>query len=435
MLLRMGFSNFKSFFEYQELSLVASEALKDTRSFMMPAGETTFKALPCTAIYGANASGKSNALEALHYFKWFVGNSQSANSERRGIVRPYFRLSPEGKSAPTTIDVDFVMDNTHYHYGFSINDEIIEQEWLYQFNYGKKRSRVVLMHRFRTDESTDTSEYAFSKTLKGKHRSIIDLTRDNALFLSSAAQNNHALFSKIFEYFKKGYKFRFQNNINEPMIAKRIEDDALRQKVRDIIATFDTGVKEIRTQQRKVDGKEIEIIKAINSVFEANDIANRRNIEEIVADSREVRFVHESSDGSEILFKLQDESLGTQSMLGLMSLVILTLESGGVLFIDEIETSLHTLVTREIVTLFNNEEANPNGAQLIFSTHETNLLCCGVLRRDQIWFSERCADSSTEIYPLTDFKIRKESDVENGYLEGRFGAIPFMGDINEALGI
>jgi AAA15 family ATPase/GTPase len=432
MLLRFGFSNFKSFSEYQEFSLIAADALKDNRSFKLAAGNSGHNVLPCVVFYGANASGKSNTLEAFYFFQRFISASHTSNSRKRGIGRPYFKLSSKFKTEPTTMDADFIINGTHFHYGFSIDNQLVREEWLYQFNYGIKKSRVVLLHR-QYDEETSETNFSFSKTLKGKNKSISELTRDNALFLATAAQNNHAQLSEIYAYINNAFNFRFKNENSEYHIAEKIDSDSLHEKIRDIISTFDTGVVEIQTSARIPSKQEEQIFNKL--ALSLTDENTSLDLREYIKNQKQLDIIHQSSEGERVVFKFSEESLGTQSMFGLMTLVVSTLESGGILFIDEMEMSLHTLVTQEIVSLFNSKESNPLGAQLLFSTHETNLLCCNILRRDQIWFTERRKDNSTELYPLTNFTIRMDSDIESGYLEGRFGAIPFMGDINKALGI
>jgi AAA15 family ATPase/GTPase len=423
MLIRFGCSNYKSIFAYQELIFTAS-TLKDSQSDLIENTGVPEHILPCIALYGANASGKTNMIKALQFFSHFIRTSYR-EAAPHGINRPIFKLNQAAKIQASEFDIDFIFGNKHYHYGYKINDEVVLEEWLFSYAYENRKSRTVLFHR----SIEEVTEYKFSKHLKGENRVIAKLTRANSLYLSTAAQSNHDLLSEIYNYFRSNFLYRFNQLLESPIVATRLKEYGTIEQVNNFLKNSGTGIQGIELKIKERDGDELKILDKFQEIFKdtLGDISKDLDFK----NSDAIELAHKDQSGVLIPFDLEDESLGTKAMIALLAPVFKVLNIGGIFVVDEIESSLHVLLTIQVVKLFSHKETNPKGAQLIFTTHETNILCSNILRRDQIWFSEKNFEGETIIAPLTDYELRATDNFQKGYLEGRFGAIPFLGDIQK----
>lgn len=410
MLLRFAVSNYRSFDSEQELSMVAS-SLRDTASAAIEVPNAKMGALRVAAIYGANASGKSNVLRALHFVCSAVENSQVSWKPQQRIQRHPFRMRPARSEEPSTFRVDFVVGGTRYEYKFTVGYERVVAESLH--SYPEARARLIFRR------SGDT--FTFGKFTTGPNQLIASLTRSNSLFLSAAAQNNHEMLLPVYNWFAE---LRFvsgpRGEPNGDTFA--ICEDASRKPLLErFLAAADFGLEGVDFKEREVPEETKRFFSAVATALP--DTAEKIQPPERIID---VTFLHRCENGESVRFSPPDESSGTLAYFGLLGPVIETLEQGGVLCVDEIEKSLHPLLALEIVRIFNDRERNPKGAQLIFNTHDTNLLDADVLRRDQVWFTEKDPCGATHLYPLTDFKPRREENLERGYLQGRYGAVPFL---------
>ena len=426
MIIRFGCANYKSIFTYQQLLLTASK-LKDSQSETIDCKALPEQLLPSVALYGANGSGKTNMIEALRFLVKFI--LDSFKNDTTGISRPAFKLVSDAHQNASEFDVDFIFGDQHYHYGFKINDDEILEEWLYAFAYEQRKARTVLFHR----NKQEANEYKFSPSLKGENKVIAKLTRANSLFLSSAAQNNHDLLGNIYDYFKTQFSFRFETETNPDLIARHLKRFGNIQQVDNFLNHADLGIEsmELQTKLREDDDQDYKMIIALTDIFNVN--AKQSIDAEDFKEHHSVKLYHKDQNGNLISFGLEEESLGTRVMIGLLMRVFNLLKKGGVFIVDELESSMHPLLSIQLIRLFNQEKTNPKFAQLIFTTHDTNLLASNVFRRDQIWFSEKTQSGETMISPLSDYNLRKTDNIRNGYLEGRFGAIPFLGDLENLL--
>ncbi len=412
MLLRFSVSNYRSFDSEQELSLVAS-SLKDGESAVHAIPKAKLGALRVAAIYGANASGKSNVLRALSFVCDVVENSHAGWKPQKKIPRQAFKMRPGRTGEPTAFRVDFVVDDVRHEYKFSVESERVVEESLHSFPEVRPR----LMFR----RSGDT--FTFGKHLAGPNQLIGSLTRSNSLFLSAAAQNNHEALLPIYNWFAGAFRFEFGPREGPNDATLEICADASRKpRLERLLAAADLGLTGIDFKERELSAETRQMFAALAKAMPP-EAAEQVQIPDRVPD---VSFLHRCEDGESVRFGPGDESTGTLAYFGLLGPVIDALESGGVLCVDELEKSLHPLLALEIVRIFNDKARNPNGAQLIFNTHDTNLLDAEMLRRDQIWFTEKDRCGATHLYPLTDFKPRREENLERGYLQGRYGAVPFI---------
>ena len=414
MLLRFGVSNHLSIRDFQEQSFVAS-SLKDRDEGLIPC-TTAPKGtvVPAAVIYGANASGKSNLMDAMETLRQMVLFSQTQGEPGGGVLRQSFRLDAAFSGEPSRFELDFVIDGVRHHYGFEMSDDAFESEWLYDFPSSRRRT---LFER-------EGGEFHFGRGLKGRNAVIADLTRPNSLYLSAAAQNKHERLSRVFGYFRSihgVYAADFPGAVVSRRLAEKEPDD----RVIKFLERIGTGV--VGYQR-----KETETPKEIKALHQEIDAAIRKRLKGAVrfesdVDSKQVaiELAHRSRDGEQIYLELDSESAGTRRLLVMLGFAFQALDEGTPLFVDELDASLHTQAAEAVLRLFCSPETNPKGAQLVATTHDTNLMRAPMLRRDQLWFTEKGSDGATRLYPLTDIRTRKGDDIEKGYLQGRYGAVPF----------
>ena len=432
MLLRFGTSNHRSIRDYQEIFFTAS-ALKDDESVLLslPAEANPslkLRVLPVVALYGANAAGKSALIDAMDTFVAGILWSQSRTSADKGTLYDPFKLDHTSREKASQYDADFILGVTRYHYGFTMDKEVIVSEWLYSYSLLSDRQvRTVLFHR----DITQTEPFYFGKSLKGDNKRIAKLVRSNSLFLSAAAQNAHPTLQPIYDYFYKHVSRRMTTNdggsafLGEQLYNYFADDPDRYKKVVDFLRAADVGI-------TKIDFSKVPLTEAQKKILEDLDqllSKHVKNPKPLASKSEEtkVEILHVGDGGAQFPIALDEESSGTRALMQLLGPVFNRLNEGGVLIVDELNVALHPLVSRELVGLFSNPETNPGKAQLIFSTHDTSILTSGLMRRDQIWFAEKDQFGATSIYPLSSIKVRSTDNWERGYITGRFGAIPFLG--------
>lgn len=413
MLLRFGVTNHLSICQRQELSFAAS-SLKDRQTGLLAceaAPKSTF--VPAVVIYGANASGKSNLVNALSTMRKLILWSHTRGEPGKGIPRQAFRLDPGCQKAPSQFDIDFTINNVRYHYGFEATDETFTAEWLYAFPRAYRRK---LFER-------NGDEMDFGRWLRGANNSIAKLIRPNSLFLSAAAQNDHEQLSSVYRFFQS---IEFTSNISVPRIeaSSRYMREGHDDRVIDFLESINTGVigyrkKEVLIpEEAQAFGRQLQIMleKLSGGSIEIELEDENKHVA--------IELAHRGRGGKKVYFDLDRESAGTRRLLIVLGQVYQALDKGLPLVVDELDASLHTYACEAVLRLFCTPETNGKGAQLIATTHDTNLMKSTLLRRDQLWFAEKNSEGATEIYPLTDIQTRKGDNVELGYLQGRYGALP-----------
>lgn len=402
MLLSFSVENHRSIRDRAELSMVAS-SLKDREEGLIAcAAVPGGKVLPSAVIYGANASGKSNVIAGLAFMRRAVHSSHVREDLNEPTGRTAFALNAGAKGSVSRLEIDFMVGSVRYHYGFVCSDAAFEEEWLHAFPRGRD---AMLFDRV-------GQKFDFGRTLRGRNKLISELTRPNSLFLSTAAQNDHDELSLIHMYIGSiiirysflGWTRSTVGDLFERRYASRIV--ALLQKA-------DTGIVDHRfVLPRDRPRLALATLTAGSLDSDPSDV---------------LELGHRTTDDKVVFLDLVEESSGTRRLVTILGSVFEALDKGRTILIDELEVNLHTKISEEIVALFASPKSNPKGAQLIATTHDTNLLRSSFLRRDQIWFTEKDNDGATHLYPLTDLKTRSSDNLEKGYLQGRYGAIPFAG--------
>ncbi|HWS84515.1 MAG TPA: ATP-binding protein [Ktedonobacteraceae bacterium] len=383
--------------------------------------ETGIKSLPnvvrTAVIYGPNASGKSNVVRAIQFMRGVVLESASLQLGQTFRVQP-FRLDPVTATEPTELEITFLFQGVRYQYGFSVTPERITSEWLFAYPTAKAQKRFLREY----DSQSGKDIYSFGSHLSGQRRLWQEATKQNSLYLSTAVQLNSEQLKEIFEWistnlviFPDGLIPSFEYTISH-----------MRNNVNNTVKDF-LGEADISIDHILIDNK-----KAITQAFNVNFDTGELNSIHEEKDVYMPTFRHVTQRGSAV-FELEDESGGTQKLFAFAGPLFEILSNGRVLVVDELDRSLHPLLVRQLVAMFQDPEINVHGAQLIFTTHNTTFLDSGLLRRDQIWFTEKDNDQASTLFPLTEFAPRKNEALERGYLSGRYGAVPILKK-NEGIG-
>lgn len=414
MLVEFRVKNFRSLRDEQVLSLVASKdkTLQDTHTL-----STGIKAAPAllasAVLYGANASGKSNLIQALQYMRGVVLESATTIQPGQSYAVQPFRLDATSANQPTEFEITFILDRVRYQYGFAMTPQRIVSEHLLVYKAFKPQ-RWFERH---FDAQTGKEVYDFSSSLKGAKSLWEDATRPNALFLSMAAQLNSEALRPVFDWFSNSLViFNERAQLDSQPSIQMLQQENGRKQICDFLAAADISITNIEVVTRKVPGQTIRFDLA----------AGKTEVHSAEVEEHQFRFSHATEQGQAV-FDLMDESNGTRNLLFLAGPILNILEKGLTLVVDELDTSLHTLLVRELVGLFHQPEVNASGAQLIFTTHDTSLMDApGLFRRDQVWLVEKDRDQASTLVALSEFSPRKNEAIERGYLQGRYGGLPFL---------
>jgi AAA15 family ATPase/GTPase len=370
-------------------------------------------------LYGANASGKSNLFKAFAFMKELVLNSSKETQAGEDIKVEPFLLNSQGVTEPTLMEAIFLVDETIYRYGFACSVKRVEKEWLYARST-KPRSWELPMF-----EREASKEYQVHYRFKEGKDSLRMFLRDNTLLLSLLAQFNGKISSRIVKCFLDTNIWNIESYM--PLHTSLLIQKGLvpQDWVQEFLIKADMGITGFQINEEELSIENImKIPPAIKQ--EANKFI-----------SLFIKTQHEFFDETTNKFKTvffdlgTQESEGTKQFFSLAGLLYHTLKQGGRLFIDELEKSLHPLLCRIIVRLFQEPETNPYGAQLVFTTHNTTLLDKAFFRRDELWFTEKDSSCSTDLYSLVEYKLKKgkarsDSSYGKDYIRGKYGALPYI---------
>lgn len=437
MLIEFKITNFRSIGDEQVLNMMPSAKHKDYLDNILKSGK--YEALNAVVLYGANASGKSNILRAFDILDELVHTSARNNSMAELTYTPF--LLKEGyDQKPTSFEITFVIENMRYRYGVSYHKTAIVSEYLYR----KNASREVYL--FLRDGDTIDASSAFSASSKLVDIAI-EATRENALFLSVGDMFNISEAKKILAWFQK---LNSMDGLNTEEMEKirtlhLFQNDTYQQHIKQYLTALQLGFFDVSVEQLNFSP---------NDLPADMDDEQKKHLIHIFSGKKQLvpqtsHYVYNAQNQKTANIRTwglnEYESRGTQKAFEWSGPIIYTLQKGGILIVDEIEAKMHPILTLNTINLFLNKETNPNNAQIIFATHDTNLLSYADLRRDQINFVEKNKWESTELYALSDFKYfnekgetskeRIDSDKEKRYLEGRYGAIPMLGNFIKNLKI
>lgn len=357
--------------------------------------------LPVAVMYGANSSGKSNVLKALKAMRDVLLNSVKLNPKDKLDAEP-FCLDLTSAEEPTSFEIQFTLNGSKFRYGFDYTANEILAEWLYEKRVGEREFELFLR---------SGNEFKISKTRFAEGNGKQDATPSNRLFVSLVAQLNGKLSQSILDWFSS---IEYISGMDGKEYAgKTLEMLFLNKQgateIKQLFTETNLGFMDIDIELVDSDTLKMKA-ESVHRLYDLN--GNMIGVRNFSTDKM--------------------ESEGTKKMIEIAGPLVDAILSGKILVVDELDAKLHPFLTRKIIGLFMDREINRNGAQLIFATHDTNLLNLQYLRRDQIWFTEKDKTDSTELYSLVEFrddagnKVRNDRNIEKDYINGRYGAIPFM---------
>ena len=423
MLLNFAVTNYRSIKERQVFSLMAVEGLPHEESLIR--SKDGIQILPVALLFGANASGKSNILRAFGMMRQMVLNSVRLNPDDTLDEYEPFLLDEESRNNDTEFEAEFIADTgqnvkLHYRYGFSFSGKIISEEWLYRQE--GNTNEVELFTRIGGKVQVNETEFPEGK---GKE----DALNSNRLFLSLVAQLNGTQSKEIIFWFTTvGFFTASQTEqymtVTSALLKEKENpvEDEIGHYV-DMALTFlsniDVGITELSIE-------EVAVTLPKDVPEELKKILSKDGHTSLKVESTHNRYNKQGEIiGKEIFRTEHNESEGTLKITELLGVIFITLLGGRLLVIDELDAKLHPLLTRAIVQLFTNPKMNPHGAQLVFTTHDTNQLHLDYVRRDEIWFTEKSPVEATQLYSHIEFKDFDPSmDITEQYVNGRYGAIP-----------
>jgi len=419
MLLEASVANYLSFAEKQVFSLMANSG-KEHESLNVAEVQASHqhRVLKSALIYGANSSGKSNFLLALVAMRRLVLHSAIKQRGSKLDINS-FRLDTTLRSQPSEFEVQFIADGVRYQYGFTASSTHIYDEWL--FAYPKGQAQQWFQRAW--DEEKQEHAWKFGNNLQGEKTLWQRATRENALFLSTAVQLNSKQLQPVFDWFNDTLQFIGIDGTSPQFTAESVQKGNKTQVLKFLKAAdinlSDLSVKDVPLEESLPEGLPQKLRELI-----LEDV-NKLDISGLAIKTQRL-----DNAGNPVEFLFEEESDGTQKFFGLIGPWLDVLNNGLVLFVDELNNSLHTHLVGLLIQLFHNPKTNPHNAQLIFTTHDTNQLSQENFRRDQVWFCEKNEQQATRLYPLTDFNARKSREnLELAYLSGRYGAVPFVKDI------
>ena len=401
MLIQFNIKNYKSFKDQVSLDMTATSIQEHPYNLLENTkGE---KYLKVAAIYGANASGKSNLIDAFYFMRFFVLNSLAKSNEDSNIPVKPFLFDKFSRNDKSEFEVFFTFKDKEYQYGFTVDQKKVYEEWLYKRDFRGKNNYKTLFERSAASIRCDNSFKEAKIYTPG--------VNDKTLFLSLLSTLNIREAKDIYDWFYNALVLDYGDALIESYIsrllpAEKINDEAYLNDFQEFLKNIDINIDGIRIEKAKkaADTNEKEVYRVYSR--------------------------HKMQDGSEVEIPFSEESGGTQKMFCVYSFLMRCLQNGSTLFIDELDAKLHPLLLRYIISTYHNPKINTKGAQLIYSAHDSYTLSRETFRRDQIWFTDKNSDGVSTLYSLAEYKLDNDKKVRNDatyykdYLSGRYGAIP-----------
>ena len=428
MLIDFSIQNFRSIKEELTLSMVSASSKELQATNTLSALDNKLTLVRSAAIYGPNASGKTNLIKAIQTLRRIVLRSAQLQRGDEIGVTPYL-FDIDTSQSPTKFVIAFINDDIRYEYGFVTTNEQVLEEWL--FAYPKGRPQKWIDRKF--DQQTGQYQWGNMEKLAGTKQLWQEATRSNALFLSTAIQLNNSQLKPVFDWFKLKLKVITGNLVPRFTIDLCI-DKQHRPQIVNFLKAADFHISDLLIESEAVD---------ISTLLEDMPLSIRDQLAERFKDVNEteikrhdIKTLHIGPTGGQFLLPMDEESAGTRKFFAFAGPWLDTLDNGYVLVIDELNDNLHPHLVKFMIQMFHDNALNDKNAQVIFTTHETSILDQTLLRRDQIWFVDKDDYNATSLYPLSDFSPRKNiENLEKNYLQGRYGAVPYFRSVANLFGV
>ena len=426
MLVEFTVRNYRSFRDRFTWSMEPEERLSErddavNEANLMPTDHGPL--LRVAAVYGANASGKTNLIRALWELRGHVLGSATDSQAGAGFYFRGFRLDPMKAAEPTELEVVLLHGGRQYRYGARVAPDRVVSEWLWSSEPGAEQEELGF--------ERDAQAYRVGPGWP-RDEALEARTRSDALHLSVLAQFNHAVGSQVVGWFLRLNIINGLSSMSLDDTVRMLDDPRAAAAIRALVRNADFGLADIRAEREELPRRPPELspdLYAIYQRYQPTRLVFERNA------------VGPDGESRSYTFEAGDESAGTLKVAQLAGPVLEALMNGSVLVVDELDARLHTLLAMEIVKLFQDPASNPHGAQLLFASHDTNLLTRSLLRRDQLWFAEKDRKTgASDLYSLAEVRddggkrVRNDRSYERDYLQGRYGAVPFFGNLRALVG-
>jgi AAA15 family ATPase/GTPase len=422
MLLQFTVSNYKTFEKEAKLSMIAAHYTEKMEDNVIDVPKFGLKLLKSAVVYGANASGKTKLFEALDFMDRFVRSSSKDKQINEAIDLEPFRLNTVSEKEPSLFEVVFIYKNEMYRYGFEATTEKIVTEWLY---HTPNKKEIELFYRtaqgFELDKKFKVEDLVQRKRI-----------RPNALLLSVAASFNDPIAETVLEWFAKNVNVI--SGLNEQgyigFSTNMLGDKTQNTKMLNLLKNADLSIESLDIKTTNIADLTDELPNEIKDLLAKEVKEGSQLVSGVYTTHR--KFTADKSVVELARFTMdEEESNGTRKFFALTGPIIDSLDKGKTLFVDELDAKLHPNLTHQLIKLFHNKITNPHNAQLVFNTHDTNLLDADIFRRDQIWFTEKDRYGAATLFSLAEIKgVRKDDKLEKNYIQGKYGAIPYLGDFS-----
>jgi AAA15 family ATPase/GTPase len=449
MIVSFSVANFRSFLTEETFNLVASKRLaQGHQEHEVAIPGSSEKVLRTAVLYGANGAGKSNLFKALAYVKRMALESRAKGS---GTGREAFRLGTSTED-PSSFDLQFIADSKLYRFGFKADDNHIREEWLVRIEGSKEKT----VYERITDETgkVEVNAPGFENAEKLRALATVGGPQNQSFLATILVTLENADLSEelraVLDWFESGLQLISPDSSYAALEDQLANDEDFRSFAEEFLRASSTGVDHLKVMKKKITEEELRssipeslykrVLKQVSEDSEGIAVVSNGDGTVLLIERNEsaqffkitIQPMHVQSQGQEIAFKLSDESDGTQRLLNLIPSLYYPKKTGAVYFIDEIDRSLHPKLVFDFLKFFL-QSCQGTRRQVLVTTHESNLLDQELLRRDEIWFAEKDSSASTRLYSLSDFKVRNDLEIRKHYLQGRFGAIPFLGNLKHLL--
>ncbi len=439
MLIRFHVSNFLSFDEEIELSLIPGRARKHPNHIVETQAGCGLSLLRTAIIYGANASGKSNLVKAIHFAQRLISEGTRTQA---AIPRVAFKLCRDNLSRPSRFEFEFKYGRRCYVYGFEVDHQRVHEEWLYEI---KKTTETMLFERVTTPERETTVAFGQVDFSSKKEEEFLEFvamgTRPNQLFLTESMDRDVEHFADVYQWFTDVLLVIHPHSRFLPLAVMAVDDDFGARMV-DYLEQLGTGIcgtklvlvnpdtelpepiSQVLREKTSSDAKFVSLVSDENEQYLAGWSDGDLEVKKLM-------FEHKMIDCDDhVTLDIKEESDGTRRLLDLLPAFVNPAIKERVVIIDELDRSLHPQLSYKLLELFLADSTS--NSQIIATTHEEHLLDLELLRRDEIWFVEKDRAGASHVYSLEEFAPRYDKDIEKGYLLGRFGAIPVFGNLSFA---
>ncbi|MCK5535450.1 MAG: ATP-binding protein [Bacteroidales bacterium] len=418
MLVEFTVNNYKSIKNTMKFSMITSS--KDEGNCFP---KRTYNLLRSSIIYGANASGKSNFLKAMAFMGRFVLNKYKILQSVDTLPYEPFKLCDDTENSSSSFEIVFFINETKYRYGFEMDNENIYSEWLFADEKGKESK--LFFRDIEEKDYVNPNKFKEGHIFFDKKEEKIKVS-SNQLFIWKCDQNDGEISKSILQWFNQFNMIDGVDNrgyINYTM--EKMENNLFKTDIIKLVKTADIGIEDIHVEEEEIS---LDILEKLSDTLK-NDLINN-DAKSIKVHTQHSKYDKDGKIIGNVVFELEkEESKGTRKFFAMSAPILDTLKNGKVLVIDELDASLHPILTQHLIKLFHDEDVNTKNAQLIFATHDTNLLNRNLFRRDQIWLTEKNKYGATDLYSLAELKnVRKKEDFEAQYIQGKYGAIPYLGE-------